>query len=252
MYKNYRKLLKYVIFICISCASYNANAFVFSIFTTLYNVLRSEASAWAINVKQAAISANQVSRTTTESAKTLVAAIGTMQQNNRVVDAFVDYSASFGQTSSMQCAQMSLDNLIVQKFNLTQDLNNKELQQTFSSPSQMSEINNTSSKIKKYSKYCSDYEYKSGMCAAIAVADKMHADINISSILTKDSLAQEELQTAKDYVTRVIQPQMDSSAQCKQSSCKTSAGEELQYNSYLSMAAYSLNYKVAERNNLKE
>jgi hypothetical protein len=246
MLKYYKFIIKLSIFSTI-LFSYSANAFIFSIFTTLYNTLLGEANAWSIVTKQTAVSAHQIVKAGNESAKTFVQAINSLEQNARVVKAFRDFSPQFGQPLSMQCSAMGQTKAILHKLDLADNLQLNTMFEKFSTNTQTKDLNFVNKKLTIHSKYCSKHEQIAGVCQDIDITEHQNADTNIANILAKNALDETQTQIAKDFASKIITPKIDEGVQCNSFGCRASASGELSYNAYMAMAGYSLNHQISQR-----
>ncbi|TAM33262.1 MAG: hypothetical protein EPN61_18520, partial [Burkholderiaceae bacterium] len=73
-----------------------------------------QTSAWAVSVKQSALSANVVSKSQVQSQQTLAAAIGAIEMSDALTHAAVQYSMLTGQPDTIKCIAQADGKLAVQ------------------------------------------------------------------------------------------------------------------------------------------
>jgi hypothetical protein len=236
---------KLCIFWLCTFAPFSADAIVFSSIIALYKILMGEAGAWAVSVKQTAVSANQIVQVTHQSNKTLTEAISVINQQQRIVKATVDYNSLTGQPLSTQCVGMLGTKAIIDKKQIIDKTNLQQSIEFSSKVTQSGSENFINKMAKMQAKYCSELEKQTGICDK--VSEKSNLDSNFAHNFTKSDLTKEEAVVAQDYISNVITPKIDINSQCTSSNCHSSASSELQYNAVLSMASFSLNNQINQR-----
>jgi hypothetical protein len=232
MNNKYKALIITAASIIFLCVPLTANAIVFSVLTTLYNNLVNEASAWAISVKQSAIAANQMVQSKVQSTKTLVEAMSSIKQSARINEAMVNYSSSLGQPLSTQCREMNQAKAILKKIDYSDNNNIIAMHNSAKNITEDATLNTTADLVEN-----NKYDNK----------DNNNGIINLSQTLAKDNLSDADQRTAQKYIKNVIKPIISASANCSSRDCKDESYSQIQHNSYLSIAANSLNSQLYAR-----
>lgn len=174
-------------------------------------------SAIAVETKQGALAANNVSDATRVARQQLVSSNETLRVQDATLKAFNDYSAELGQPNSIDCDTLANGALTTATQDQIKRDSVKVATQFVNTRTQGKD--NRAQRLKQRAQYCSPDEAKQGMC--VLQADKTSSmDTDYAKVSQQDTLSPEGELAMMDYAENVVSYRADSDKiACKTAAC---------------------------------
>jgi hypothetical protein len=190
-------------------------------------------SAFAVETKQGALSASNVSDGTRVSKQQLASSMGALRTQNDTLKAFTDFSGELGQPNSIDCDTLANGALTT----ATQDQIKRDSVKVATQfvNTRTTAKNNRAQRLKQRSQYCSPDEAKQGMC--VLQADKTSSmDTDYAKVSQQPTLSPEGELAMMDYAENVVSYRADSD----KIACQTAACVSATFSNSRTMAINSM------------
>lgn len=213
---------------------------------TLFSTLQNEASAWAITVKQTALSAHQVGQMELDAKKNLATAVGAIDMSNRVTTAVKDYSPAFGQPNTIKCVAQEQGKLHVEAVG-QQARDAGRLMQTFAAGRVGSQADADQERFDMHrSMYCTVSEAKQGICE-LTPNGMQGWDVDYSGTMGQMTLAPEAESAGYAYAAMLADTRAEAGSDCGSAACSAAQAAQLAQAAIGSAAANTIVGQVTER-----
>jgi len=205
-----------------------------------------QTSAWAVSVKQSALSANTVSTAQAQSQQTLAAAVGAIEMADALTKTAVQYSMLTGQPDSIKCIAQANGKLAVQT-DQQRAQDTAHLMATYSSTRVGSQaVANQQLLSLHRNTYCMVSESQAGLCT-LSPNGMQGWDLNYAGAFGQDTLSPEGELAGYAYAAMLTDVRADAAIDCKSASCSAAAATQLDVAAASSMAANSMVEQVTDR-----
>lgn len=203
-------------------------------------------SAWAVSVKQSALSANSVSTVQVQSQQTLAASIGAIDMTDALTHTAVQYSMLTGQPDSIKCIAQANGKLAVQT-DQQRAQDTGHLMATYSSTRVGSQaIANQQLLAMHRTTYCMVSESQAGLCT-LAPNGMQGWDENYAGAFGQDTLAPEGELAGYAYAAMLTDVRADAAIDCNTRTCAAAESAQLDAAAAASIAANSMVEQVTDR-----
>jgi len=241
-----RNLLPAVVAAALAFAPLPVHAFSWSSVMQFVKDLEDELSAWSVNVKQTALSANQMGNAERVSKQQLTTAMNTLDMGEKLYHAVVDFGPMTGQPDSVKCTEHHHATLHVEARG-QRDLDHRKLMASYASSRVGTRAGAQNDWQKNHrANYCTVSEAKQGMCKI--TADGMQGwDTNYAGAFTELTLAPEAELAAYDYAATLIDVRSDAVTDCNSADCLTAQSNFFGFAAAGSMVANSITGQATDR-----
>lgn len=223
-----------------------ANAFTWASVLQLIKTMSSEASAWAVSVKQTAVAANQESMAELTSKKQLATAIGAIGMSDRVMKSITSFDSELGQPVTIKCAAQQNGKLFVEAES-QRDKDASHLMASFASQRVGSKAVADTQRLNMHrDTYCTVSEAKQGMCT-LSPNGMQGWDVNYAGAFGEKTLAPEGEVAAYAYAAMISDARAEAQTDCKTTACAAAQSEQLATAAMSAMAANSIIGQVTDR-----
>ncbi|MDR2208490.1 MAG: hypothetical protein LBE22_05905 [Azoarcus sp.] len=241
-----KKILSMVIVAMLASVPLSARAFSWASVLEFLREIENEMSTWAVNVKQTALSANQIGNAERVAKQQLTAAKAIQEIGEKAYRAVVDFSPMTGQPDSIKCTEQHHGAIHVES-QAQRDLDQRKLMQSYAAGRVDSRAQAQNNWLKnRRANYCTVSEAKQGMCKL--TADGMQGwDTNYAGAFTELTLAPEAELAAYDYATSLIDARAEAGIDCKSADCMAAQISHLGFMAAGSMVANSIIGQAVDR-----
>lgn len=205
-----------------------------------------QTSAWAVETKQTALSANVVSASEAQSQQTLAAAIGAIDMSGALTDAAVQYSPLTGQPDSIKCNAQADGKLAVQT-DQQREQDVGHLMASYSSSRVGSQAQADQQRLTLHrNTYCTVSESQAGLCK-LSPNGMQGWDENYAGAFSQGTLSPEGELAGYAYTAMLTDVRADAATDCKGASCAAAESAQLDASAAASMAANSMVEQVTDR-----
>lgn len=224
----------------------DAYAFSWASVLEFFSTLKDEGTAWAIEVKQTALAANQEAQSYATSNQQLATAIGAINLSERMASNAISFDMYTGQPDSIKCIAQKYGKLHVEAISQA-DKDAKKLLAYYASERVLSskKANDRSLAIHKEA-YCTISEAKQRMCN-LTPNGMQGWDANYGGAFTEQTLAPEGELAAYNYVAMLTDRRSESVADCASAACQSARSKQLAASAMATMAANSLINQATSR-----
>ncbi|MFA6231022.1 MAG: hypothetical protein WC617_12755 [Rhodanobacter sp.] len=214
--------------------------------TTMATDGQQQTSAWAVSVKQSALSANVVSKSQVQSQQTLAAAIGAIEMSDALTHAAVQYSMLTGQPDTIKCIAQADGKLAVQT-DQQRAQDTGRLMATYSSTRVGSQaLANQQLLATHRATYCTVSESQAGLCT-LTPNGMQGWDQNYAGAFGQETLSPEGELAGYAYAAMLTDVRADAAIDCKSTSCAAAQAAQLDAAAAASIAANSMVEQVTDR-----
>lgn len=227
-------------------ASVPAYALSWASVATFISTMQSEASAWAIATKQAALSANVVNQASNDSTKQLANAVGTISMSNRVMGAITSFDPVVGQPVSIKCLAQENGKLFVEAQS-QREKDASKLMASYASVRVGSKAEADQTALSNHRQnYCTVSEAKQGICA-LNPNGMQGWDVDYAGPFSEKTLAPEGEIAAYAYTAMITDTRAEARTDCTSTACNAAQASQLAASAVGAMAANSLIGQVTDR-----
>lgn len=223
-----------------------AQALSWASVVTFISTMQTEMSAWAITVKQTALSANVVSQMDSDSKKQLANAAGAISMSDRVMRAAVSFDPAVGQPVTIKCIAQENGKLFVEAQS-QREMDAAKLMASYSSQRVGSKAAADQAALAMHrDTYCTVSEAKQGMCTLNA--NGMQGwDVDYAGPFSEKTLAPEGEAAAYAYTAMITDQRAEAQIDCTSAACNAAQAQQLATSAMSAMAASSLVGQVTDR-----
>ncbi|MCL2875365.1 MAG: hypothetical protein FWF12_03545 [Betaproteobacteria bacterium] len=205
-----------------------------------------EMSAWAVNVKQTALSANLMGNSERVAKQQLKNAMDAIEIGEKAYRVAIDYSPVTGQPSSARCT-IQRHNAIHVEAQAQRDVDHRKLMTSYAAGRVSSRIEAQSNWLKNHhAHYCTVSEAKQGMCQL--TADGMQGwDTNYAGAFMELTLAPEAELAAYDYAASLIDARAEAGIDCESADCVAAQVNHFSFAAAGAMVAHSIVGQAVDR-----
>lgn len=216
-----------------------AQAFGWASALAWFSTMQREVSSFAIQVKQSAVAANQVSDAEVNSRKQLAVAMGALMTSERVRETVKNYDPSLGQPMLLKCDAQLDRTLQVEVFNQAAK-NTRGFVSNFAAASTASNAESETNTLSQHRElFCSVSEAKQGLCEL--KPNGMQAwDASYSGPFGEQTMSPDVELAAFNYITNLVDTRAPDGINCKSEACSAARLENMQATAMGSMVAESL------------
>lgn len=213
---------------------------------TFISTMQTEMSAWAISVKQTALSANVVSQMDADAKKQLANAVGAIDMSNRAVKAVSSFDPAGGQPVTIKCTAQEQGKLFVEAQS-QREKDAAHLMASYASQRVGSRASADEQTLSMHrTTYCTVSEARQGMCALNA--NGMQGwDADYAGPFSERTLAPEGETAALAYAAMITDQRAEAHIDCKTAACNAAQAQQLAASATSAMAANSLVGQVTDR-----
>jgi len=226
--------------------SAEAQAFGWASVVSWFQTMQREVSALAIQVKQNAVSANQVSDAEMNTRKQLAVAMGALMTSERVRDVVKNYDPTLGQPMLLKCDAQFDRKVQVEVFNQAAK-NTREMVSSFAVASTTSRAAADKDVLAQHRElFCSVSEAKQGLCEL--KPNGMQAwDASYSGPFGEQTMTPDVELAAYNYITNVVDTRAPNGINCETEACTSARLQNMRDTAIGSMVAESLVGQVSMR-----
>lgn len=224
---------------CVVAYAPYAYSFSWESVLEFFSTLQDEASAWAVEVKQTALAANQEAQGYVAANQQLATAMGAIAMSDRAMKSIVDYDPITGQPDSIKCWAQQYGKLHVEAISQSSKDGRHLIayyasERVLSGKTAMDMVVNTHK-----TNYCTISEAKQNMCK-LTPNGMQGWDANYAGPFSEKTLAPEGELAAYDYAAMLTGRRNDAQADCTTIACSAAQAKQLAVSSIAVMAANSL------------
>lgn len=219
--------------------SAQAHAFGWASVLAWFQTSQREVSAIAIQTKQNAVAANQISDAEVNTRKQLAVAMGAVMTSERVREVVKNYDPALGQPMLLKCDAQFDRKVQVETFNQAAK-NTRVFVSNFASASTPSRAGAQRDVLTQHRElFCSVSEAKQGMCKLNP--NGMQAwDASYAGPFGEQTMTPDVELAAFNYITNVVDTRAQNGINCKSEACSAARLENMQETAIGSMVAESL------------
>lgn len=230
----------------LTAMSMPAQALSWASVATFISTMQTEASAWAISVKQTALSANVVAQMDSDSKKQLANAVGAISMSDRVMKAVTSFDSAVGQPVTIKCIAQENGKLFVEAQS-QRGLDASRLMASYASQRVGSRAAADQSALDMHrDTYCTVSEAKQGLCS-LSPNGMQGWDIDYSGPFSEKTLAPEAEAAAYAYTAMITDTRAEAQIDCHSTACNAAQAQQLATAAMSAMAANSLIGQVTDR-----
>ena len=226
--------------------SAQAHAFGWASVLSWFMTMQREVSAFAIQVKQNAVAANQISDAEMNTRKTLAVAMGALMTSDRVREVVQNYDPLLGQPMLLKCEAQFDRKVQVEVFNQASK-NTREFVSNYSTASAVSRAAADQDVLAQHRElFCTVSEAKQGMCE-LKPNGMQGWDASYSGPFGEQTMTPDVELAAFNYITNVVDTRAPSGINCKSEACASARLQNMRDTAIGSMVAESLVGQVSMR-----
>jgi len=230
----------------LSALSLPAQALSWVSVATFISTMQTEASAWAISVKQTALSANVIAQVDNDSKKQLANAVGAISMSDRVRTAVTSFDPAVGQPVTIKCIAQENGKLFVEAQS-QRGLDASRLMASYASQRVGSRAAADQSALDMHrDTYCTVSEAKQGLCT-LSPNGMQGWDVDYSGAFSEKTLAPEAETAAYAYTAMITDTRAEAQIDCHSTACNAAQAQQLATSAMSAMAANSLIGQVTDR-----
>lgn len=244
---RFSKLLSVAVtgYLCV-VISPQGNAMSWASVSEFFETLSSESGAWAVQVKQTALSANQASQSQVTSNQQLATALGAISMSDRVSTAVTSFHSDVGQPVTIKCLAQQNNTLFVES-DSQRNRDTSRLMQSYASQ-RVGSASEADAEILALHRdtYCTVSESKQGMCN-LTPNGMQGWDVNYSGAFSEKTLAPEGEVAAYAYVAMISDSRAEALTDCGSTACEAAQSNQLAMSAMNAMVANSIVGQVTDR-----
>lgn len=211
-----------------------------------FQTMQREVSALAIQVKQNAVAANQISDAEVNTRKQLAVAMGALMTSERVREVVQNYDPTLGQPMLLKCDAQFHRKVQVEVFNQASK-NTREFVSNFAVASTSSRAAADLDVLTQHREFfCSVSEAKQGLCE-VKPSGMQAWDASYSGPFGEQTMTPDVELAAFNYITNVVDTRAPNGINCKSEACASARLQNMRDTAIGSMVAESLVGQVSMR-----
>lgn len=223
-----------------------AHAFSWQSVLEFIRTMNNELSAWAVQVKQTALAANQASQADVNAKLQLATAMSTIQESERIWKATVAFHPTLGQPNTIKCLAQQNGKMFVESVGQSQR-DASRLMQSYSNSRVGSQVVADRERLAMHrDTYCTVSEARQGMCE-LSPNGMQGWDVNYAMAFGEKTLGPEGEVAGYAYAAMITDVRAAASIDCPSVECQSAQSRQLALSAVSSMAASSLVGQITDR-----